>query len=253
MQPIGYTQRAEGDEAMSDSAGAFAPEARYVSVNDIAYELADGCAKTFRKCLLTTDRLAIHQTSIRGRGDAEDYGVRTTDRAAYVLSGSASLKREQPANSDTAIRKGHLIVIPSGAHWAEQLALHSDELLLLEIARASDERGAAKQPAGRVSVVNPDDVASYEPAGHAKTRNRCLFIDEHMEIVEGLIERGGGAERHLHRDNEQMLYVLGDAATPLLIHYPKGTPHGTGGGLPEPLALLVIYSPPLRESQNALA
>jgi mannose-6-phosphate isomerase-like protein (cupin superfamily) len=238
---------------MSDSAGAFEPEARYVSVNDVAYEPADGCAKTFRKCLLTTDRLAIHQTSIRGRGDAEDYGVRATNRAAYVLSGSAALKRERPANSDTAIRKGALIVIPSGARWGEQLAVQSDELVLLEIARASDERGAAAQPAGPVSVVDPEDVASYEPAGHAKTRNRCLFIDEHMEIIEGLIERGGGAERHLHRDNEQMLYVLGDVATPLLIYYPKGAPHGTGGGLPEPLALLVIYTPPLRESQNALA
>lgn len=240
---------------MSDSAGAFESEARYISVNDIAYALADGCTKTFRKCLLTTKRLAIQQISIRGPGDAEDYGICTTNRAAYVLSGSAVLKREPPASRDTEIRKGQLIVIPAGAPWGEQLSLHSDELVLVEIAQLSDERGTAtrSEPAGQVRVVDREDVASYEPAGHAKTKNRCLFIDETMEIIEGLIERGGGAERHFHRDNEQMLYVLGEVATPLLIYYPDGIPHGTGGGLPEPLALLVIYSPPLRESQNALA
>ena len=73
-----------------------------------------------------------------------------------------------------------------------------------------------------------------------------------MEIIEGNIQRGGGADRHFHRDNEQLLYVLSGAGVPLLIYYPKGAPHGTGGGIAEPLELLVIYSPPLGESQNAL-
>jgi hypothetical protein len=240
---------------MSDTAAASASEARYIFVNDVAYARVDGCAKTFRKCLLRTDRLAIDQTSIRGRGDADDYGVCATNRVAYVLSGSAALKHEQSGDRDTAIRKGQLIVIPSGAAWGEQLALQSDELVLLEVAQAADRRCAATGSGvpERVYVVDPENVASYAPAGHAKTRNRCLFVDEHMELIEGMIERGGGAERHAHRHNEQMLYVLGDVAAPLLIYYPKGTPHGTGGGLPDPLALLVIYSPPLGESQNALA
>jgi quercetin dioxygenase-like cupin family protein len=65
-----------------------------------------------------------------------------------------------------------------------------------------------------------------------------------MEIIEGCIESGGGAERHLHREHEQMLYVL-ESNNPLLIYYPKGTPHGTQGGMSERLKLLVIYSPPL--------
>ncbi|HEX6243161.1 MAG TPA: hypothetical protein VFZ61_19745, partial [Polyangiales bacterium] len=98
-----------------------------------------------------------------------------------------------------------------------------------------------------------ESVAPYAPAGHAKTQNRCLFVDQHVEIIEGLIERGGGAERHAHRDHEQLLYVLSGAGVPLLIHYPKGVAHGTGGGVPQPLHLLVVYSPPLGESQNALA
>ena len=80
-----------------------------------------------------------------------------------------------------------------------------------------------------------------------------MFLDEHMELIEGSIARGGGAERHLHRHHEQFLYVLGGVGVPLLIHYPRGAPHGTGGGVSEPLELLVIYSPPLGESQNALA
>jgi hypothetical protein len=77
-----------------------------------------------------------------------------------------------------------------------------------------------------------------------------LFVDEHMELIEGVIARGGGAERHLHRHHEQFTYVLG-GNVPLLI-YPKGAPRHRQG-VSEPLELLVIYSPPLGESQNALA
>jgi mannose-6-phosphate isomerase-like protein (cupin superfamily) len=249
MQPVGYKR------AMSDSAAANEPVAQYISVNELPYEPADGCVKTFRKCLLKTDRLTIHQSSIRGRGDAEDYGVCDTNRAAYVLSGTATLKSSQAERSDTPIRKGQLIVIPAGARWGAQLCVQSEELVLLEVTELCEgERTATtSEPGARVYVVSPEEIATYEPAGHAKTRNRCLFVDEHMELIEGLIERGGGADRHAHSHNEQMLYVLGDVPVPLLIYYPKGAPHGTGGGLPEPLALLVIYSPPLGESQHALA
>lgn len=231
------------------SAAASDAEARYVSIQDVRYELAAGCARTFRKHLLTTERLEVRQTLIRGRGGAEDYGVCATSRAAYVLAGTAVL-----TNRDrTEVRKGHLIVIPAGARWGEQLAVLSGELELLEIARTGAHGAPGNGSAADVIAVRPEDVAAYEPAGHAKTRNRCLFVDEHVEIIEGLIERGGGAERHSHRDNEQLLYVLSDAGAPLLVYYPRGTPHGTGGGIAEALQLLVIYSPPLGESQNALS
>ena len=241
---------------MNHGADANEPEARYISVQDVEYELRAGYTKTFRKHLLTTERLEIHQMVVRGRGDAEDYGVCATNRAAYVLSGAAGLRHEDPAQRDTQVDKGHLIVIPAGARWGKQLAVCSDELVLLEIARTEAGPAAAKAPSGesaaQVHAVDPEDVTPYEPAGHARTTNRCLFVDEHMELIEGLIARGGGAERHLHRHHEQFTYVLG-GSVPLLIYYPKGAPHGTGGGVPEPLELLVIYSPPLGESQNALA
>jgi quercetin dioxygenase-like cupin family protein len=233
---------------------ASTPEAQYVSVSDVDYQLAEGCTKTFRKALLRTRRLAIHQTSIRGRGAAEFYGVCSANRAAYVLAGHATLKR--PNDSDLKVEKGHLIVIPAGAEWGNQLSVLSDELVLLEVARAVESESASDATCDRTALVHavrPEDVVPYEPAGHAKTTNRCLFADEHVEIIEGRIERGGGADRHAHRHNEQMLYVLGNPSTPLFIFYPEGAPHGTGGGIPEPLELLVIYSPPLGESKNALA
>ena len=241
---------------MIHAADANEPEARYIPVQDIEYERGGGCAKTFRKQLLVTDRLEIHQTVIRGAGDADDYGVRATNRAAYVLSGAAVLKPGD-GQRDAQIGKGHLIVIPAGAPWGSQLSLLSDELVLLEIDRAVDEPVAPAAPSREanplVFAVDPESVEAYEPAGHAKTKNRCLFVDEHVEIIEGLIAAGGGAERHLHRDHEQLLYVLGGAGLPMLIHYPPGAPHGTGGGISRSLELLVIYSPPLNESRNALA
>jgi hypothetical protein len=99
---------------MHHGADANEPEARYISVQDVEYELRAGYTKTFRKHLLTTERLEIHQTAVRGRGDAEDYGVCATNRAAYVLSGTAGLKHEDLAQRDTQVDKGHL-VIPAGA------------------------------------------------------------------------------------------------------------------------------------------
>jgi mannose-6-phosphate isomerase-like protein (cupin superfamily) len=236
------------------STGAREPQPQYVLVDDVAYGLAAGCVKTFSKHLLSTERLEIKQTSIRGPGAAEDYGISGATRAAYVLAGTAKLKHAQAPGTETEIRKGHLLVIPAGATWGQQLSLLSDELVLLEVTEtAGGVETARVSAAAHVRAVDPTEVKAYEPAGHAKTRNRCLFVDRHMEIIEGLIERGGGAERHSHRDNEQLLYVLGGAGAPLLIYYPQGAPHGTGGGVPEPLQLLVIYSPPLGEAQNALA
>lgn len=233
----------------TDGHGSSGPQAQYIAVDDAKYELALGCARTFRKHLLTTERLEIQQTLIQRGGDTDNHGVCATDRVAYVLAGTAVLNSEQR----TQVAKGHLIVIPAGVRWAEQLTLLSDELVLLEVARVSARAASNHEPAAPLHAVDPADVAPYAPAGHAKTQNRCLFVDEHMEIIEGLIERGGGAERHSHRDNEQLLYVLSGAGVPLLIYYPKGAAHGTGGGIAEPLELLVIYSPPLGESQNALA
>jgi len=240
---------------MSHATDTNEPEARYISVQDIEYEQGGGCAKTFRKQLLVTDRLEVHQTVIRGGGAADDYGVCASPRAAYVLSGAAVLKHED-GQRDTPVGKGHLIVIPAGAPWGRQLSLLSEELLLLEIARAEGPAHPAppsREARNRVHVVDPESVEAYEPAGHAKTKNRCLFVDEHVEIIEGLIAAGGGAERHLHRDHEQLLYVLGGAGLPMLIHYPPGAPHGTGGGISRSLELLVVYSPPLNEARNALA
>jgi uncharacterized RmlC-like cupin family protein len=233
---------------MNEPAESSVPAAQYIAVEGVDYALAPGCQRTFTKHLLTTERLHIQQTLLRGAGDAEDGVTRAVDTAAYVLAGSARLKNQER----TLAGKGHLILILAGARWSEQLAVTSEELVLLEIARAGDRAARRDERGTAVRAVNPDDVQPYEPAGHAKTRNRCLFVDEHMEIIEGMIERGGGAERHSHRDHEQLLYVLAGVGVPLLIHYPKGAPHGTGGGIAEPLELLVIYSPPLGESHNAL-
>ena len=81
---------------MHTSTAVSTPEARYISVDEVEYEPANGFAKTLRKHLLTTDRVQIHQTLIRGRGEAEGYGLSTANRAAYVLAGSAILKHAAP-------------------------------------------------------------------------------------------------------------------------------------------------------------
>jgi hypothetical protein len=237
---------------MADTTASSGPKAQYIAVQGVEYEPAAGCPRTFRKHLLTTERLEIQQLLIRRGVDTlpptESYAPCATDRAAYVLAGSAVLKNKER----TQVGKGHLIIIAAGTRWGQQLSLLSDELVLLEVARVDAKAPSNSNTITPIYAVDPEDVEPYEPAGHAKTQNRCLFFDEYMEIIEGNIERGGGADRHFHRDNEQLLYLLGGPGAPLLIHYPKCAPHGTGGGIAEPLELLVVYSPPLGESQNAL-
>jgi len=228
-------------------------QAQYIAVDNNENKLLDGYTKTFRKDLLKSEHLEINQIIIKGRGEAEDYGISRENRIQYVLNGEATLQR---AGTSVDIRRGQLIVVPGGVPWGPGLFVISDQLSLLDIAPQVEDRSLLPSSdtdhADSIRIIKPEDVPSYPPAGHFNTTNRCLFLDEDVEIIEGVIESGGGAKRHFHQEHEQMLYVLEGTGTPLLIYYPKGTPHGTEGGISTRLKFLVIYSPPLGESQNAL-
>lgn len=228
-------------------------EAQYIVVDDIEIQLLDGYTKTFKKGLLKSEHLEINQIIIKGSADAEDYGISRTNRIQYILNGKATLWQ---GRINTDISQGQLIIVPPGIPWGPGLFVISDQLTLLYIAPRVENESIVPSSdtdyCDSIRIIKPEDVPSYPPAGHLKTINRCLFLDEHVEIIEGSIESGGGAERHRHHEHEQMLYVLEGSDTPLLIYYPKGTPHGTQGGISTYLKLLVIYSPPLGESQNAL-
>ncbi len=236
---------------MSNDRPGATPKAVYVRVDTVESRVSEGHSRTSRKRLLASESLEIEQTRIAGSGDGEDYGVHATVRLAYVLHGRGVLRLD---DADSTFGTGDLIVVPAGVRWGRQLSIQSDELVMLEIAARSHVGEAIATGVRSVEslrVVRPGDVEPYAPAGHAKTTNRCLFVDDQLEVIEGFIERGGGADRHFHQHNEQALYVL-NAPDPLLIHYPPRAPHGTGGGITDPLELLVIYAPPLGESQNAL-
>jgi quercetin dioxygenase-like cupin family protein len=228
-------------------------QAQYIVVENFEIQLLDGYTKTFRKDLLKSEHLEINQIIIKGSGQAEDYGVSRANRIQYVLNGEATL---QQGRIKADISQGQLIIVPGGVPWGPGLIVVSEELTLLDIAPQPENQGTVPSSdtdyADSIRIIRPEDVPSYPPAGHFNTTNRCLFLDERVEIIEGSIESGGGAQRHLHHQHEQMLYVLEGTGTPLLIFYPKGTPHGTEGGISTRLKLLVIYSPPLGESQNAL-
>lgn len=228
-------------------------KAVYIQVSEIETSPVEGCARTLKRNLLRSEYLDVDQTIIEGSGAAENYGVARRDRLYYVLDGEASLQLE---GAETEILPGHLLVVPRGTSWAEGVTVKSDALTLLGIARRMDEGdkdvriGASAEAS--IRLIRPEDAVPYEPAGHAKTLNRCLFKDDQVEVIQGSIGAGGGAEEHHHDHNEQMLYVLEGSDRPLLIHYPKGTTHGTGGGISTPLKLLVIYAPPLGEAHSAL-
>jgi quercetin dioxygenase-like cupin family protein len=231
----------------TDEAGK-EPTAAYIALGALdAVALDTGGA---RKRCLTGEFIVIDQVEIP-RGGGEGLGVSDSTRALYVVEGNGSIRI---GPDDHELVSGNLVVVPPGVAPGAQLVVASGAMVLLEITSSAPSGGAAPaavDAATSLRIVRPEDVDAYEPAGHAKTTNRCLYIDDRVEIIEGLIEVGGGADRHFHEHNEQALYVL-NAPELLIVHYPRRAPHGTGGGIADPLHLLVVYAPPLGESQNAL-
>ncbi len=104
-------------------------------------------------------------------------------------------------------------------------------------------------------------IQTYAPANHAGTTNRRLVSREdcgHFEMIHGTIEPGGLAERHAHDVEYQAVFVLGGSASVELgddpakiigagsiVRIPPGTQHFVKSLGPEPLQLLIVYSPPL--------
>ena len=77
-------------------------------------------------------------------------------------------------------------------------------------------------------IDHKTNLPHYSPPGHGGTVNVRLFDKSfcgNFEMILGVIEPGGVADKHHHEHEHQAMYVLS-----------KG---------PEPLQLMIVYSPPL--------
>jgi quercetin dioxygenase-like cupin family protein len=113
--------------------------------------------------------------------------------------------------------------------------------------------------------IRGSDVPAYSPANHTGTVNRRLIGPEtvgarHVEVVLGVIAKGGGALSHCHPGIEQVCYLLegsahaevggesfdmqpGDAC-----FFPPDAMHVFTVTSEQPARVLVIYSPPYGEA-----
>lgn len=113
-------------------------------------------------------------------------------------------------------------------------------------------------------IVTPDDVPPYSPPLHSGTVNRRLVGpdvngSEAIEVVLGVVEPGGAAERHRH-EVEQAMYILEGRALVEVggesrecgpgtaCFFPPGAAHRVESLGPGPLRALVIYAPPIERS-----
>lgn len=113
--------------------------------------------------------------------------------------------------------------------------------------------------------VRGADVPGYSPANHTGTKNRRLIGAEtvgarHVEVVLGVIEKGGGALPHSHPGIEQVCYLLEGSARAEIggesfdmlpgdaCFFPPDAMHVFTVTSDEPARVLVIYSPPYSES-----
>ena len=115
-------------------------------------------------------------------------------------------------------------------------------------------------------VVRQDAVKPYSPLNHEQTVNRRLIGRENvgarqLEIVLGVVGRGGGALKHSHPGIEQACYVLEGRARVEVgddyvdevgpgdtVFFPAGVPHVVTTLSDEPVKVLVIYAPPYAET-----
>ena len=116
-------------------------------------------------------------------------------------------------------------------------------------------------------IVTAEELPTYSPPLHAGTLNRRLVgrdvtASEAVEVVLGVVEPGGRAERHTH-DVEQVVYILegralvevdGEArecGPGTTCFFPPGVAHRVESLGPASLRVLVIYAPPLERSRAA--
>lgn len=117
-------------------------------------------------------------------------------------------------------------------------------------------------------ITHRDNLPAYSPSGHAGTVNVRLTdrsFCENFECVLGEIAPGGVADRHHHDLEHQAMYVLSGVAQVTLddeapaicqpgavIKLPPGVDHHVLSVGPEPLQLLIVYSPPLPPRDDVL-
>ena len=110
-------------------------------------------------------------------------------------------------------------------------------------------------------ISHKDDLDAYSPPGHGGTVNVRLFdktFCPNFEMVLGVIEPGGAADKHHHETEHQAMYVLAGSAEVTLgeegsvtcgpgavIRLPPKVDHHVLSAGTEPLQLMIVYSPPL--------
>ncbi|MBI2204277.1 MAG: cupin domain-containing protein [Candidatus Rokubacteria bacterium] len=115
-------------------------------------------------------------------------------------------------------------------------------------------------------VVRRDEAKPYSPANHEETVNRRLVGRENvgarqLEVVLGVVTKGGGALKHSHPGIEQVCYVLEGRARVEVgddyvdevgpgdtVFFPANVPHVFTTVSDEPVRVLVIYAPPYAET-----
>jgi len=110
-------------------------------------------------------------------------------------------------------------------------------------------------------IAHVSALPAYSPPGHSGTVNRRLVergFGGGFEMILGVLEPGGVADRHSHAVEHQAIYILdGEAEVTLgdgpaarcgagtIVRIPPGLDHEVVNVGAAPLILIVLYSPPL--------
>ena len=113
----------------------------------------------------------------------------------------------------------------------------------------------------RPNIEHASDLENYSPPRHVGTQNVRLVEPDfcgHFEMIRGIVQPGGEAETHFHESAYQAIYVISGSTDVTLgedapvrceagaiIRIPPRMPHRVVCLGPEPLEVVIVYSPPL--------
>jgi len=115
----------------------------------------------------------------------------------------------------------------------------------------------------RDCIIIPQNLEPYHPEAHTTTTNRRLIGQEtvgarKLEVVLGVVEPGGRAEKHSHPGVEQVVFIIegrclvemwgesGEVGPGEAVFFPPGVAHRITALGDRPGKALVIYSPPIQ-------
>jgi len=234
----------------------YKPGSQVIAVPENAEKLTENVSQ---KLLFKNAEIIIKQLHLKAQSALPE-DTSSGDRFYVVLHGDITINEASDKAEPTkpgahlhTLAQESLIYIPRNIEAAGRLHADTTDAVLLEVEYLNPKAKPQLLKLAQGTWVDEQfmfitkaQAKSYIPAHHDNTANRCLFINDDIEVLLSCIDVGGGADTHTHEKEDQCTYVIEPTPSKLL-YYPKGVEHGGLKDMAERHDLVLMYFPPQGE------